>query len=1436
MLQGRGDAQMALGEKLISGYDLAAHLLDRGGVADLLRAARGGETDWLELKAGMCLLPVDEQEGKTAKDLYWEIAKEVIALMNTSGGAVIIGIQDKTLTLVPLEQNDPRHLLDKDIDEYIRRMVRPSVWPENLKWNSRGKSWEFIDKRFPLDVLTFRHKPYTDSNGLTGEVVVVLVRPLDEVRLVRHQETYFALFKRTSGDVGEAKPTFDPELIEQYKETRKVNSEQYAALRDKFDSDQDEASEAARLEKVIDAYYRKEEDSPRAKKVAFTSLDAEESIFPGEGAGSFYSPEAVEIVEETDDWLKEGSGDDVDLRDEGQKDGSCFAADDEDAGGSFLKEGGGSFGRARRAGDLLELLSTEPRVVVSGEPGGGKTTCLTYYELQCGRVKSASKTLAIFIPMGQWRRGGSLSIMMEKVTGLNAAQLNCLKEAGRLRLIIDAVNECPDEYRKAAINNIVVFLSENPMVPAVISTRAPQELAELHFPVFHVQPMDVDHRKRYLVHYLRDADRAEALLRQINAMPGGETIAENPMLLRLVVEVYCASPERQLPAGRAGLYRRSLQAWYKREKKKAENSGVSLPWCCFEDMLGQMAELAFKSRQKGFRVIPREELPSIWGGKPECHLEILCQGPIIACDEEFVRFRHETFQEYLCAECLLDGIHDCSGWSVQDYARWGMPLAYSVELLESRGEALHEELRKAAWALNPWLGVALTEKDDLPFLKIKRIFDGGPVAHELYVATGCGLLKTEALMQALESTPKRWYSASDVALKYVVTVSSDCSERWKRIEYGLIPLFGRQGLSNAISLAKNMLTLRNPRALFQYHAREKWDLWVRSATPLLAIDMVGAGLAEPRDFAAAKEQWRTNVAFEFAIQLLKCGIFTKDDMPQIEEKWIELADAHTAATMVGSGLVPRERFRGRLDGWLHLAKIPAAIELLDAGIVTLEEFSLRVPQWLSSARPRDLETMIKRGFVTRAECQERVKQLVANSSVDDAVDLIRKGLAVRSDFEAQRSNWLVSADTALLAVKEGFFSSADVAERIPVWKLGAEPWLANLMIEAGVASAGEFIDRFPGWMEECQNQYSYLAGFLRHFDAVRRRELVAPGLTRMIERASTKSAELLVHDGLATKEEIAARAKCRKSAAKGKANVKSLPKFADVDSVRKQVSRRQVQSARPSWNGIQDRIPEGLRVRGKVVNVVVYGLFVEVEPEVVGLVHVSEMSWTKKVLDARLEYKKGDEVDVRVLSVDIENRKIALSIRQAGKNPWETVQDTFPIGTQARGRIISFTAYGAFVELEGGFVGMIHVSDMSWTRKINHPSECLQMGQEVEAIVLDVNAKEQRISLGLKQAQQDPWDEIAKKFPVGSTVKGKVSKIASFGAFIELEDGVDGLVHISQISDQRIEKVKDALDVGQEVEARVVKVDHGERRIGLSIRAMKMTDDEIKDLETGCLS
>ena len=286
----------------------------------------------------------------------------------------------------------------------------------------------------------------------------------------------------------------------------------------------------------------------------------------------------------------------------------------------------------------------------------------------------------------------------------------------------------------------------------------------------------------------------------------------------------------------------------------------------------------------------------------------------------------------------------------------------------------------------------------------------------------------------------------------------------------------------------------------------------------------------------------------------------------------------------------------------------------------------------------------------------------------------------------------------------------------------------------------------------------------------------------------------------------------------------------DVDLERERVSLGLKQAQSNPWDNVEQKYPVGSRLRGKVVNLVPYGAFVEIEPGIEGLVHVSEFSWTKRVARASDMLSVGDEVDVAVLSINPADQKIALGIRQTSANPWDTVQDRYPVGSRVKGKVRNFTSYGAFVELEEGIDGMIHVTDMSWTRKINHPSEVLQKSQEIEAIVLEVDSGGQRISLGLKQASDDPWNTISARYAIGQVVKGKVSKIASFGAFVELEDGVDGLVHISQISDQRVEKVKDAIKVGQDVEARIVKIDREERRIGLSIRAVTMGEAEIAEL------
>ena len=283
----------------------------------------------------------------------------------------------------------------------------------------------------------------------------------------------------------------------------------------------------------------------------------------------------------------------------------------------------------------------------------------------------------------------------------------------------------------------------------------------------------------------------------------------------------------------------------------------------------------------------------------------------------------------------------------------------------------------------------------------------------------------------------------------------------------------------------------------------------------------------------------------------------------------------------------------------------------------------------------------------------------------------------------------------------------------------------------------------------------------------------------------------------------------------------------DVNRDKERVSLGLKQLKQNPWESIERRYPVGGRVHGKVVNLAPYGAFVELEPGVEGLVHVSELSWTKRVAKPSDVLSVGDEVEAVVLSIDKGEQRISLGIRQTEENPWEAAARNYPPGTKITGLVRNLTNYGAFVGIEEGLDGMIHVSDMSWTRKINHPSEAVKKGDEVEAIVLEIDVDNQRVSLGLKQLQGDPWEDIEARYHLGDVVMGKVTKLTSFGAFVELEEGIDGLVHISQVSDERINKVKDVLSIGQEVTARVIRIDPRERRIGLSIRAAQHPEDEV---------
>jgi len=284
----------------------------------------------------------------------------------------------------------------------------------------------------------------------------------------------------------------------------------------------------------------------------------------------------------------------------------------------------------------------------------------------------------------------------------------------------------------------------------------------------------------------------------------------------------------------------------------------------------------------------------------------------------------------------------------------------------------------------------------------------------------------------------------------------------------------------------------------------------------------------------------------------------------------------------------------------------------------------------------------------------------------------------------------------------------------------------------------------------------------------------------------------------------------------------------DINKEKERVSLGLKQTQRNPWDKIEERFPVGAKVRGKVTNLVPYGAFVEIEEGVEGLIHVSELSWTKRITRPSDVLTQGQEIEAVVLGVNKEEQKISLGVRQLDPNPWDAIEQRYALGSVVKGKIRNMTAYGAFVELEEGIDGMIHVSDLSWTRKINHPSEVLKKNDELEAIVLDIDKVNQRISLGIKQLESDPWKEIDQKYKIGDLVTGKVTKLASFGAFVQLQDDIDGLVHISQLSEEHVAKVKDVLKIGQEVEARVIKVDKAERRIGLSIKAAHYSDEELR--------
>jgi small subunit ribosomal protein S1 len=280
-------------------------------------------------------------------------------------------------------------------------------------------------------------------------------------------------------------------------------------------------------------------------------------------------------------------------------------------------------------------------------------------------------------------------------------------------------------------------------------------------------------------------------------------------------------------------------------------------------------------------------------------------------------------------------------------------------------------------------------------------------------------------------------------------------------------------------------------------------------------------------------------------------------------------------------------------------------------------------------------------------------------------------------------------------------------------------------------------------------------------------------------------------------------------------------KILRFDREKEKVSLGLKQALPDPWESVPQRYPTGSRIKGKVVNVTDYGVFVELEDGVEGLVHISELTWSKKMKHPSKVVHIGDTVEVMVLDCDPVKRRISLGMKQVEPNPWALIEEKYPVGTKVVGRVKTVTDFGIFIGFDEGVDGLVHVSEMSWTKKIKHPGELYKKGQQVEAVVLNIDRKNERFSLGVKQLTADPWKDVARRYRKGEVVAGKVTNVTDFGAFVELEEGIEGLVHVSEISREKVEKPSDVLKVGDTLSAVVLHIDPHERRIGLSIKGLK---------------
>ena len=997
----------------INGYDFASRVMHcpQGGIDALLRYSGNDESCWLELKAGMALRPEDQKKGEKPEDLYWNIAKAVIEIANTSGGILLIGIEDKTHAAVALEDNDPRNVIEKNgLEAYRRREILERIWPEKKEWHSQGHKWH-IEENVPADLVSVLGWKYQEK-----DIAVVLIKPARNCIHIWRDDVEEKILSRYPGEVGKKQETIGSKRMSEFESNREIASEFFAMLYQNFLASAKAKESAAIVNKKIADYYEWLEEEIRTRQhfefSQFTSLDASGNIETFEE--DFMSPEASEIeVAEDDDWLNEDSG-------------TCSEGNEQSKPQRTQR-----IHSEHRSGDLISLMQKIPRLIVLGEPGGGKTTTLNKFTT----LFKESGVLAVSIPMGQWQKGGSLAVLIGKRTRLNVNDWANLIQEKRLRLVIDAVNECPDQFRRAALLDIKSFLLQNREIPAVISARSSADLADLKdlkLPVFSVHKMDENHQLGYLTRYLGDNAKAQEIFDKLKSFSGGKELATNPMLLRLVIEVF--KKHKELPSGRAGLYHKWLEQWYNREFAKKKRSGEQLQWT-FEQTLEVLSDLALQSRLQGFRDVPIDVAEKILQQYGQECLVKLCQGPVVTIDGEFIKFRHETFQEYLCAEKLIrqpDVLMLDSGKAKANATRWGMPLAYAAELCWP----LPEPLWRAAWAVDPWMGVAVSDKERTTAL-INNNYHG-PMPEYFgktldFSKNGSDTL-TALMGQAIYHffwhltdsllLKPLWYKPEQY-LAYLLAVNKEIEYNWAILE--LWQLIRCNFLTTLLNVMDRALTLgiKNDPSCKSQPLSQRIKISTVFADREIPPEL-------PYESFLTRDVLKSTTSLFDALKAVNLGLCYKEDFADKIPQWIEDANYTEARIMISDGFASKEDFSDNILHWIEDATPSSADELIHAGLASKEDFADKIPQWIEDA------------------------------TCDDAYHMINAGLASKNDFVEKIPKWIENATqlSAATLVNAGLASKEDFAEKIPQWIESAGMLGALAMIRAGLAYSEDFVDRF----------------------------------------------------------------------------------------------------------------------------------------------------------------------------------------------------------------------------------------------------------------------------------------------------------------------------------------------------------------------------------------